>query len=268
MGVGREPLRTASPKFTRFPRPAFYGDASENELQSKLEQPGVAQLLGLSKSRTLVPRVAIRPVELSMIENVKNLRPEFQVHFLSNGSLLEYANIPIVDGRIAAKCAGDVAESSKRNSGRISRAGRSVAVVEQVRVEHEAVCPRIVGLERRGEIGLARTLKAQSASLQFCVIAIVDQDRETALIGINARNLPAVQHLAQKSLLLGNGQIPDVVENKAVPGVEQRRAVGGPEVQGIQDFLEARGVVQGLAVSIRSLELQAMGKALLQEGLQ
>src|SRR5438874_8356147 len=25
-----------------------------------------------------------------------------------------------------------------------------------------------------------------------------------------------------------------------------RRAVGGPEVQGIQDFLEARGVVQGL----------------------
>src|SRR6266480_1256442 len=83
-------------------------------------------------------------------------------------------NIPIVDRRIAAKCAWHVAESSKRNSSRISRTGRSVAVVEQVGVKHETVCPRIVGLERPGEVGLARTLKAQSASLQFCVIAIVD----------------------------------------------------------------------------------------------
>ena len=96
------------------------------------------------------------------------------MHFLADGSLLKYANIPIVDRRIAAKCAWHVAESSKRNSSRISRTGRSVAVVEQVGVKHETVCPRIVGLERPGEVGLARTLKAQSASLQFCVIAIVD----------------------------------------------------------------------------------------------
>src|SRR5215469_18565791 len=121
---------------------------------------GGRALLRLSKSRTLVPRISISPVELSMIENVKDLRPEFQAHFLSHGSFLEYANIPIVDGRIAAECAWHVAESSKGNSSGISRTRRSVAVVEQVRIEHEAIRPRIVGLEGPGEVRLARTLKA------------------------------------------------------------------------------------------------------------
>src|SRR5215469_4267298 len=160
MPVGHGPCEPRRLQFNRFPGPAFFGGALENELQSKLEQPGVAHLVGLSKSRTLVPGVAICPVELSMIENVKNLRPEFQMHLLANGSFLKYTNIPIVDGRIAAKCAWHVAESSKRNRGGISRTGRSVAVVEQVRIEHEAIRPRIVGLERPGEVGLAGTLKA------------------------------------------------------------------------------------------------------------
>src|SRR5262249_21648765 len=153
----------------------------------------IAYLLRLSKGRALVPRISIRSIELRVIEDVENLRPELHVNLFAHRSRFEYADIPVVDRRIAAQCPRHIPDLSNRDGRGVRRAIEGVAVLEHVRIKHEAVFSRIVCAERSRKVRLAGTFETQRAALQLRVIAVVDQDRETALIRIDSRDLPSIQ---------------------------------------------------------------------------
>src|SRR5437588_11131170 len=194
----------------RFPH-LLRASTSEDQLQSELEQPGITHFLRLAKSRALVSRIAVGPVELRMVENVENLRPKFQIHLFPHRGFLKYADIPIVDRRVAAQCTRHVAESARRNCTGIPGTGRGVAVVEQIGVEQEAIRPRIVGLERTGEVGLAGALKAEGASLQLGVIAVVDENGKTTLVGVDLGGLRCVKRITLGARNFSYDQLHDEV---------------------------------------------------------
>jgi hypothetical protein len=107
------------------PRSAFEG-ALENQLQSELEQPRIANLQWLPKRWTC--GAAIHAKELGMVKYVEEFRPELQTQLLSYPSLLENAHVPIVDRRIAAKSTRRGAELARR-----------YVVIELTRSENETV---------------------------------------------------------------------------------------------------------------------------------
>src|SRR5439155_16173588 len=192
-------------------------DLLKNHFQSKLQQARIADLLRLSKGS--IRGTAVHAVELSMIENVVDFRTELQSELFTEGSVLENPHVPVIDGRIAAKRPWDSADCSQR------------AVRKNRWFEHVAVDPRIVRLERAGEVRFPWTLKSQRAPLEFLVVAIIDQDGESALVGINPGHLPSVERSARNTLHFPNGQFPDVVESEAVRGIEQRRSRRGIETR-------------------------------------
>jgi hypothetical protein len=87
-----------------------------------------------------------------------------------------------------------------------------------------------VDLDRAEEVGLAGAFKTQSGTLELLIIAIVDEDGETALVSINSGELPPVEGLAREALHLPNRQFPDIVEHKSMPRIEERRSIRGVEV--------------------------------------
>src|SRR5712672_1080150 len=188
-------------------------DLLKNNLEGKLQQTRIANLLRLSKGG--IRRTAIHAIELSVIENVVDFRAEFQSEFFTQGRVLEKSHVPVIDGWIAAKRPWDIANLRQR------------AVRKNRWVEHVAVDPWIVRLESTGEVGLPGAFKSQRAPLKFLVVAVIDQDGESALIGVDSGNLPAVKRFACKTLHFSNGQFPDVVEYEAMPGIEQRRSISG-----------------------------------------
>src|ERR1700756_5271011 len=114
-----------------------------------------------------------------MVEYVENLGTELQPQSLAYSRVLENPHVPIIDRGVAAQRTRSVAEGSERH-----------VVVEEVRIENKAVGSWIVRLERRNQVRLARALKPQRTALQFAVVAVVHQDGEAALIGVDARDFP------------------------------------------------------------------------------
>src|SRR6267143_591261 len=142
------------------------------------------------------------------------------------------------------------------------------AIRENRGIKNQTILARIVGRERASYVGLARTFEAKRAALQLLVVAVVVQDGETALVRINAGNLPAIQRPSFKALEFWNGQLPDVVENEAMARIVERGRVGRVKVRWVEDLLETRGIVQRFAVGVGSLKLQAVRETLLEERLQ
>jgi hypothetical protein len=58
----------------------------KTQLQRKLDQPRVTHLLRLAKSRALVSRVAVNSIELGVVEDVEELRPEFEMQLFTDRS--------------------------------------------------------------------------------------------------------------------------------------------------------------------------------------
>src|ERR1700736_78470 len=125
-----------------------------------------------------------------------------------------------------------------------------------------------MGRKWSGKIRSTRTFEAQRGALQFRVIAIADEDRKAGLIRVDPGYLPPVQSLAGESLHFRNGQFPNNIKNKTVPRIEKRRAVSRIKICRAYQFLEARGVVERLAVRVGGLELHPVAVALLEQHLQ
>src|SRR5437879_5290057 len=102
---------------TLFARDRFLASALKNQFQCELEQSRVSHLLRLAEGR--VSRSAVHSVELSVIEDVENLRPEFQTRLFPNCSVFKQPHVPIVDGRVAAESAWSAAKGSQRTVGEI-----------------------------------------------------------------------------------------------------------------------------------------------------
>src|SRR5882757_6763669 len=218
------PSRAAPLKPCYLPR-ALSSKVLKNEFQGKLEQSWVSYFLWLAKGR--VSRSAIHPIELGVIEEVEDLRPELQMHLFSNRGVFKDSHIPIVDRRVAAQSARSVAKRTQRAVGEISG------------IEDQAVGTRIVRLERAEHIGLSGTFKAKRAAFQLAIVAVVDQDREPTLERVDARDLPAIQRLTFEALELWNRQFPDVVEDEAMACIVERRGIGRIEIGRVQNLFEA-----------------------------
>ena len=110
----------------------------KQKFQRKLHQPRVTQFLRLAKSCARVSGVAINAIELRVVERVIDFRPEFHTQLFANLGVLEDAQVPIVDGRIAAdraRCIPKLAKSYCRGIRR--RPGTRIInrIVELVRIE-------------------------------------------------------------------------------------------------------------------------------------
>ena len=93
-------------------------------------------------------------------------------------------------------------------------------------------------------------------------------------IGNPAWNVTIPDHCQPSSscpfqpLYFGAGNFPHVAEHKAMTCVVERRAIRRVEVDRIQRALEARRVVQRLAVGVSALELQSVREVLFDQHLQ
>src|SRR2546429_2790256 len=222
----------------------------KKQFQCELEQSRVTHLLRLAEGWVGGP--AIHSIELGVIEDVEDFRPEFQTRLFSNRSIFKQSHIPIVNRGVAAESARSVAEGSQRAVGKIGG------------IEDQTVDARVVSLEWAEHIRFSRTFEAKCAPFQFGIIAVVDQDREAALIRVDAGNLPAIQRFPLKSLVLGNRKLPDVVKDEAVARIEERWSIGCIKICWVQNLLEAGGVVERFAVGVGGLELQAVRETLLE----
>jgi len=140
-----------------------------------------------------------------VIEDVEDFRPEFHTHLFTNRVSLKNSHVPIVDRRVATERARGVAKvpSALSRNWWDRRQNRRCAG-----------CGFLNGASISGFPG---PFEAQRAALQLLVVAVVDQDGEAALVGINAGNLPTIQGFPFKALELWNGQLPDVIKDEAMP---------------------------------------------------
>ena len=128
--------------------------ASENQLQSKLEQARVAYLGEFAERG--VTGVAVRAVELRMVKDVVDLGAKFDLQFFADRRVLVKAGVPVVDRGIAAQGARRISEAAKSNcSTRIGTIdGVKRRVVELRRIEDEAVVGTgILGLKSSDQVG-------------------------------------------------------------------------------------------------------------------
>ncbi len=65
---------------------------------------------------------------------------------------------------------------------------------------------------------------------------------------------------AFEAVKLRNRQVPNVIEDKAIPRIVSREPIGGIEIERVQSTLEAGSVVHSLAERVGSLELQSVVK--------
>lgn len=241
----------------------------EVEFQRKLHQPRVAYTERLPKCG--VAQIAIRAGELRVVPDVEYVAAEFHPQFFRERSLFRKAQVCIVDSRPAAECTRRVPDRAVSHSSGIgARTSARIIwiIVEKGRVEHITINPWIVGLERSGQIRLPGRLEVKLAVQELVVCLRRYADREAALQAFDAGYFPSIQQLAFEPVKLGNRQVPNEVDYKAMSRVILGQPVGRVEVERIQRIFEAGRIVQGFAPCIRSLELQTMRKTLLKHRLQ
>src|SRR6202046_509425 len=123
-------------------------------------------------------------------------------------------------------------------------------------------------MERRGQVRFAGEFEQIGGVQLFDVVRRSNADGKAALKGNDAGELPAVQDYAFEAIKLRNGEVPDVVEDEAIPRIVSREPVGGVEIEWVQSTFEAGSIVHGLAPGVGSLKLQALGEVFLQKDLQ
>jgi hypothetical protein len=72
----------------------------KNQLQRKLQQPRITNLLRLAKGG--VGGTSVHTVELSVIEQVEDFGAKLEAEFFVHRGVFENADVPVVDRRIAA----------------------------------------------------------------------------------------------------------------------------------------------------------------------
>src|SRR5437879_407071 len=92
------------------------------------------------------------------------------------------------------------------------------------------------------KVRLARRLKIK-AILQLEVTLGRNPDWEAGLKSCDSGQSPTIENFAGEALLLGDWQLPIVAEDEAVARVKERQRAVGPEIEGIEQVLKARSVV-------------------------
>src|ERR1035437_8085533 len=119
----------------------------------------------------------------------------------------------------------------------------------------------------RDKVGFAGSFKEGTVKF-FDVVRRSDADGKSSLQGDDARRLPTIEQFSSEAVHLGNGQLPDITEYQAMPGVVKRRSVRRIKVHGIQSALKTGGIVERFAVCVRGLKLQSVREALFKQHLQ
>src|SRR5579864_6244825 len=127
--------------------------------------------------------------------------------------------------------------------------------------------PRVQPMEGRNEVRRAGRGKVNTTG-KFAVVAVLDMNRETRLELGDARNRPVIQELAFRSRKLGDWQLIIIADNKALARVIQGKTAGGARVEGVEEVLKTRCLVDGLAEGVRGLQLKTIRKALLKVRLE
>src|SRR5258708_2496276 len=238
-------------------RPVLRPRASEVKLQCELHKSRITGPLDTAEIRT-IRKISIRLEELRVVEGVKKLPAKINLVPFADGRALNKPNLPVINSMPAADGPRRISDRSWHDS----------ILCEGARIEAEmARATGIEFMERRGNVGLARCLEVETG-LQFNVVLLGDANGEPALECCNSRHCPAVQDFGFEAFVFRNRQFPVVAENKPMRRVEQRARSVPLRIDGIDEVLKRRSVVQGLSKGVCRRELHPIRQPLFKTRLE
>jgi len=219
---------------------------SEQQFQRKLNNPWIARFGDLPEGWAVCD-IAVRDIELGVVEGIKELGAELQFFMFGEPGGLQQSEVGVVDSRAAAERARRVADRAERLGS--ERVGIKVLIGNRLAVrcagsgrgagsQSAARLARILCGEFAHQVRFAGILEVL-AILELEVAPGSDSDGETALKTEDARHAPAIHGLPHEAVLFRNREFPVITQNESLGSVEQRKRPAAAEAERIKSVFEA-----------------------------